>query len=744
MVDHNLDEQIAEIPENILLAIASMPNPTVEGIRRKLPGPKKDLAEELAKRHGGGTTAGEETAPSDSSAEPPVGKGEGEGIGDAWASTAAAFSAVSEKVSKATTSAVNYVQGAVKPTPELNEPSVVGTSSDEEAAAASTREQHEPKKLNPLAKQAADLGTQGRRVKIDEADFVEVGPDQFAEFEYGANSFNYQSRVQAKIYPNPEGGDPSVEITWSKGNWPEFSGDFTLFRVIASNRVVEQSPDAGDQIIATLGRAYVDQPQPGTPVRHYQVWAYVGPELYDILDSQPFLVGETLVVFPIEGVEVQCSDGVVEGNWNFVDQYDHVHVFASPEHSVERPDSPEFRLSQDVSNHSFKHETNQTGQTMRYAFKPFVKFRDSDIAGKIVVKKVEVKAVLQVPELDAYLDISDGRGSKVKLDWYSPPAGNVRIYFTPKPPSTDLTIEPIPESALDFDRAISEGHKAYEDPWTQDGASRSYTASWPSGWTELHITPVTVLNDEAVVGKSIVLQQVGEVTEATIVERTAEQLVNFVWPAGADIVRVEVAPRGASDSAYREPRAELDRSRYVRDGGVRLSLNPDGESVFLTPLSTFAGVESTSASFKLEYPGLAKYFYAFELIPGAGFKLFIWKEGGEDLNPPMFGGVYHPNRLPLAETDANDNGASTLQISTIRSATGEPVTEAGANVVLDRLPGSQEEARNSETCLFVNFADQKFDPQQGGRLRLFIRDDAQEALLPRRILLDTYNSFIAG
>lgn len=738
MVDHSLDEQIAEIPENILLAIASMTNPTVEGIRRKLPGPKKDLAEELAERHGGSAVAGEEAVSPDTVADTASRGEEGEGVGETRNSTAS----IAEKPSTATTSTINSAQGAVSSTSVRDEQSNPEAPSDPEAVDAPVQEQPEPKRLNRLAQQAADLQKRGRRVKIDEADFVEVSSDQFAEFEYGASSLKPQGRVRAHIYP--DGDASSVEITWTNGDWPVFPDDQTLFRVIASDRVVEVSPEAGDQIIATQGNAYVDKPQPGTPVRHYQVWAYVGADLYDILDCQPFFVGETLVVFPIEGVEVQCSDGVVEGNWNYVEQYDHVQVFASLENSADRADSPKFRLSRDVKNHSFKHETNLTGQTMRYAFKPYVNFRDNKIAGKTVVKTVEVKAVLQVPELEAYLDTSDGRGSKVNLAWYSPPAGNVRIYFTPKPPSADLTIEPIPESALDFDPAISEGHKAYEDPWTRDGAPRSYTASWPSGWTELHITPVTVLNDEAVVGNSKVLQQVGEVTEATIVERTSQQLVNFVWPAGADIIRVEVAPRGASDSSYREPRAELDRSRYIRDGGVRLKLNPDGESVFLTPLSTFAGVESTSDSLQLDYPGLTKYFYSFELVPGAGFKLFIWKEGGEDLNPPKFVGVYHPIRLPLAETDANDIGASILQISTVQSATGELVSEAGANILLDRLPGSEEEARNSATCLFVNFSDQSFDPRLGGRLRLFIRDEAQETHMPRRILLDTRNMLVAG
>lgn len=753
MVDHSFDKQLSEIPENILLAIASMDNPTVEAIRRKLPGPKKQYAEELWQRFQGSAVPEEAATTSEAAAEWAVedtasAGGETGGL-DEWASITAAMP-MDAGASAATTEASEG--GSVKVPSESTVPSMMAENphlSDDATADAgqddsADEEEEQPKKrrLSDLAKQAKELREKGRRARVDENDFVDLYAEDFAEFAYDEESLKPQGRVKARIFQEEEAS--TVEITWSPGTLPTNDEIFTVFRVVASDRVVECSPDLGQQIIVTEGKEYVEQANPGVAVRHYQVWAYTGEDLNDILDSQPYFIGEDLVVFPVEGVEVQCSDGIVEGNWNFVEQYDQVQVFASPEKSGDRVDSPEFRLPAGVSNHSFKHETNSTGQTMRYAFKPFVKFRQSEVAGKVVVKTVEVKAVLQAPEIDAFLDDSSGRGDKVILSWYSPPAGNVRIYFTPKAPSTDLTITTVPESALDYDPAIAEGHKAIEDPWTQDGISRTETASWPSGWTELHITPITVLNDEAVVGKSVVLQQVGEVAEATIVERTSQQIINFVWPQGADIVRVEVAPRGTGGDSYRETRAELDRGRYIRDGGVRLNLNPDGETVFLTPLSTFAGRETASTPLQLDYPGLAKYFYSMEFIQGIGFKVFIWKEDGEDLNPPSFVGVYHPARLPLAETDANDMGAAKLQISTVRNLDGQLVSEPGAILSPERLPGSEAEARAAENCFFVGFRDQEFDSTTGGRLRLFIQDEAQDEHMPRRILLDTFNQFVAG
>lgn len=135
----------------------------------------------------------------------------------------------------------------------------------------------------------------------------------------------------------------------------------------------------------------------------------------NILDSQPRFIGEDLIVFPVKGVEVQCSDSIAKDNWNFVERYDQVQVFASPERSDSRADSPRFRLPAGVDNHGFRHKTNPTGQVTCHAFKPFAKFRQSEVAGKVVVKTAEVKAVLQAPETGVFLGDSSGHGDKAIL-----------------------------------------------------------------------------------------------------------------------------------------------------------------------------------------------------------------------------------------------------------------------------------------------------------------------------------------
>lgn len=742
MSKHNIDEQISEIPENILFAIASMTNPTVEGIRRKLPGNKKPLAEELLKRHQG--TDAEDTDV------------EQEGASESTAAEAgqeekSAFSAFAQTMGAQMSRQQQQAQWATAPNTSTasaaaNETvaSAAAAAMNEVEAEESAQPEEKPaNRLSALAMQAQQLNEDKFASLVDENDFVEIGPEHFAEFEYSEESKSRKTGIKVRLRQHDD--SLTIELTWDKSAWQAEDGVFTLFRVLAANQIVECSPDAGEQIVATQGFAYAETPEPGIAVRHYQVWAYMGRDLREIIDSQPYLVGEGLAVLPLEGVELQPSEGLVEGNWNYSDQYSEVQVFASPANSLERADSEQFRLQDGVTAYSFKHPTKSRGQKMRYAFQPRVKFRDTMVAGKSIVRTVDVQASLQVVKVYAELDTTSEHSDQVSLAWRTPPAGVVRIYFTKTAPTADLSRNEISEGGLVRDPAIGAGRKVVEDPWTKENDSKFNTATWPSDWTELYITPVTVLGDRAVVGKTEVLQRVGGITDAKIVERTSAQLVTFAWPQGADVVRVEVAPRGSEGENFREHRAELDRERYARDGGVRLNLAADGQNVLLTPLSTFAGKETASEPTVLDYRGLAKYYYSFyrdPQDPNGGYKLFIWREGGEDLNPPRFSAVYHPLRFPLSINDANDPGAALLQFRRINASTGEPLDDASMTIIApESLPGDAGSAAAAAQCFYIHPMDQKFAPSPGAGnwIRLFITDEEDNTARPRRIVLDTDN-----
>src|SRR5690606_12095161 len=97
--------------------------------------------------------------------------------------------------------------------------------------------------------------------------------------------------------------------------------------------------------------------------------------------------------------------------------------------------------------------------------------------------------------------------------------------------------------------------------------------------------PVTLVGNQVLAGRPAKVTGVPTPRDPELHHRGHVQVVSFGWPEQVGTVRVHLAPRGSDPAQAVEGRAhlEVDRQRYIRDGGIRLALTPDqGMDVVLT------------------------------------------------------------------------------------------------------------------------------------------------------------------
>lgn len=101
-----------------------------------------------------------------------------------------------------------------------------------------------------------------------------------------------------------------------------------LYRVVADDKEMIESPEAGETLMITEGFAYRDHNPGESGLRHYSVWAYKGKDLGEIISAQPVFMGETAVIYPPVNVKVTTIKGAIQVSWDLLDGHEGAVVYA--------------------------------------------------------------------------------------------------------------------------------------------------------------------------------------------------------------------------------------------------------------------------------------------------------------------------------------------------------------------------------------------------------------------------------
>jgi hypothetical protein len=253
----------------------------------------------------------------------------------------------------------------------------------------------------------------------------------------------------------------------------------------------------------------------------------------------------------------------------------------------------------------------------------------------------------------------------VELTWSPAPGGEVRIYRSSVEPRAGIDHEILELGRLEM-MGFTEEDRLLEPRDLRPAPGRmSMGVPWPREWDRIYLTPVTVLQQQAIVGTKISAVGARPVRQPHLVERVEEQVLTFGWPEGVAHVTVYLASPGADpvEACTGKPCTTINRQEYKERGGIRLRLQAGGCRVVLSSTAHEAGRSFDGVPVPVDYPGLIRIRYDVSqvrkiLSRTRVARLRVWADmnapgaNAMDLNgSPDFVVVHNPSRLPLHHQD---------------------------------------------------------------------------------------------
>lgn len=440
-------------------------------------------------------------------------------------------------------------------------------------------------------------------------------------------------------------------------SWPSADGaPVILYRLVAVDDFHPSlRPQDALPITVTTGSVYADDRPFECAVRHLQVWCHRGTTEEEAAATPPVLHAGLLVVAPPWDAVVAQDGGQVSGRWKVFEGVERVAVtrYRQSEWRRHRQGAQPVHLEWGEGNLSgFVDDGVVRGERYVYEVATEVSVGEVRYLSDALDFDVLVPGVL-APVQD--LRVVE-RGEWVDLSWHRPPAGEVRLYRTPNGPEAGATSRPLPVGDLEDRAGLSMGARLpVPDELGPDGRGVMRGVRFLPGLTRMYVTPVTVLDGQAWVGRTVSTVRLPRVEHGLIVERTHRQVMTFGWPPGADTVWVWVGPVEQSvETAMQASRAEeITREQYVRQGGLyfRYPLPPRGCAVHAAAAAYTGGRTVVGRPVTLRYPGLVRLRYTVGIArdkPGQRMRLTVQIFAEHD-NPsaPPFVLVHNPERLPL-------------------------------------------------------------------------------------------------
>lgn len=466
--------------------------------------------------------------------------------------------------------------------------------------------------------------------------------------EFAPVDLSIAPAAPGRLRAAPTRDDEGVRLTWEAVDAP-----YVEYRVVSDDDHTPISPDHADVIALTRGTTLTDTRPPATAVRHYRVWANPGSSAATARAEQPVLVAETSVVTRPLDVVIREDEGRVIGQWSLPRGVKRVLVFRVPqERAAGGTGNPEFRICANEANlGGFVDYHAEPGH--KYYYQLQVEAEGSSQLSFPVNVAVTTSAVLE-PVTDLDCQLGDDGLAQFTLSWTPPPIGTVEIFRTERGPRSGADNDTVSAEALPQMGLADHDQLAHPVQPAGDRATM-VEVPWPRGWSRTYFTPVTMLDGQARVGRTISRVRTAAVSDAKIIERVTQQVLTMSWPSGAANVKVYSGPIGQSAAeviASTQPIAEISADAYERFGGLHFPepLDPLGCDLHLVSVAFTEGTSVEGKPTTITYHPLLKIWYHVAVQPAADGQpwamVALRTELPQQGAPPM-ALVHNPQRLPL-------------------------------------------------------------------------------------------------
>ncbi|MGL5405801.1 MAG: hypothetical protein ACRDAX_03280 [Propionibacteriaceae bacterium] len=474
--------------------------------------------------------------------------------------------------------------------------------------------------------------------------------------------------VPEKLDIRRNGGN--ITLRWSHN--PELGP--VIYRVVCSPRKPSFSPETATQIALTRETLLTFPYEAKTAATIFQVWAYQGENESEASCSHPIRLAEEADITPAQDFKVDDDGSQMVLSWKRIPDTANYIVYRGTDEDLLMGTAgmqPVATLDGDISGWVDNCCPPNTDVTyIVYTEASIPKFTDSGpmqaLQRSISTQcRIRMRGKLEVVnDLDVRFRSQDS-GDVFDLVWTAPESGEVVVYRSDQPPAQGVrervfNVADLPQMGFFDDK----NHRP-NFPIRPDGSGRMLMQDvpWPDEWERVWFTPVTVLEEQIVVGPSKVFVRPGNITDLKVHERMYSQMVTFRWRGSTS--QVQIYQMAEHENIYTvlesgQPLQTISREDYRKYGGLTLanpSLNNQGCTVVVVPMSHGADGTQRGEPAKVEYAGLRQGGYKINVerasVFGKANHYFVTCYGDAGLaNAPLeFAAVYNEERLPL---DLND------------------------------------------------------------------------------------------
>jgi hypothetical protein len=408
--------------------------------------------------------------------------------------------------------------------------------------------------------------------------------------------------------------------------------------------------------------------------------------IFNALGEKGQLFAQGRVIGEVSIKEVQPYEDQVRLRWETGDQLARVRVYRSKADSP-LPEHPTAAMALPVSDGGDSYIDTDVEPGQEFEYKACLEWQGPD--GQVIAsagQKVTVIIPGNISNVTGFAVIrSDENSGHVDIEFDDVARGSVKIFQIKGQPRPELLAAKAGGTDIESDRLMD----AFVQTWlgtevidlarSADGKVSIKNVPMLSGGLDSRTyTAVGVLGKNARICDVKVIQQVGEIDAASVIDRFDYQLLRVGLPAGAQSLEIWLKnPTGSqetkvADLGTPDRTVQID-TEYRRFGGVLFANNVPGLpgltklqaeplSIFMRGISTFEGASHKGPIFQVEYPG--RVAVAFRRTQGV-------QTGSSETRPRGFGALFR--REEATHIALGKDNPLELRVQSPTSLSGAPI-----------------------------------------------------------------------
>ena len=348
---------------------------------------------------------------------------------------------------------------------------------------------------------------------------------------------------------------------------------------------------------------------------------------FDAPKTKGRLVAQGRFLTDVTTVEVEPYEDQIRLRWTGGDAASGVALYRSKPNKP-MPDNPPAALRLKVSGNSTSFIDTDVEPGQEFEYKVVVEWEGPN--GRLVSTEGKLVSVVvpgSIPSVTGFaVTRTDESAQTVDIEFDTPVRGTVRVFQVIGHPKTELLSAEGSATEFPVDRVLDPeirawlGSEVIDPPKAINGKIRIQKAPMLSGGLDARTyIAVGTLGKRARISAIKVIQQVGSIDEAEMIDRLDYQLLRVALPAGAQSLEVWLKGQSVNGDVSSADLGTPDRTvqidyEYRRFGGVLFSngvpglpglkaLQPDPLTIYIRGISTFEGVAHAGPIFRVNYPG---------------------------------------------------------------------------------------------------------------------------------------------